>query len=217
MAVKAKTKFPTEKQLGFRPFILPTSKLAPVKQIFAGYEIEKKFVLMTVEEDHSKRKNSLNLYNTVLTEGVMIEQGYVKDIPKAAELLKKLGIQLNDFKPNTIRLRKFGIGYKTNKISPYKYVLTLKDRKESKRREVEFRLTPELFKKYWPWTEGSRLTKKRMLKQMKGHTFEIDAFTDRILLLAECEVTNEKDLEKVPTLGMDVTSDKNWSNKALSR
>lgn len=204
-------------QENFRPLINPDSKMKPLKQLFSGFEIEKKQVLLTKEEDFTKNKNGLEIYNEVLENGVLIEQGYIKDIPKAAEVLQELGINLNDFKPNTIRLRSFGVGYKKKGISKCRYVLTLKDKKETKKREAEFKLTQELFEKYWPLTEGARVQKKRFRKVIKKHEFELDAFTDRILLLAECEVTDEAKLEKIPKLGMDVTNDKNWSNKAISK
>lgn len=216
-APKKKSKFPTEEELGFRPFISPDSKIAPLKQVFAGYEIERRQVLMTMEEDHTKRKNALVTYNEVLENGVLIDQGYIKDIPTAAEVLNELGINLNEFKPNTIRLRRFGPGYKIKNISPYRYILTLKDRKAEKKREVEFKLSKAQFDKYWPKTEGGRVQKKRLKKKMRGYEFEIDAFTDRILLIAECEVDDEKEMAGVPTLGMEVTNNKLWTNKTLSR
>lgn len=203
----------------FRPLIQDTSKFMPVKQIFAGFEIEKRQLLLTVEQDHTKNKNGSVIYDEVLRDGVTIEQGYVKDITQAVKLLKKLKIDINtgDFKPNTIRIRRFGEGYKSKKISPYKYVLTLKDRKETKKREAEFKLSSQQFETYWPWTEGARVIKKRLKKKIKGFEFEIDAFTDRFLLIAECEVKKEKDMENVPKMGMDITNLKDWSNKALSR
>lgn len=207
----------TEETLGFRPLIDPNSKLIPLKQLFAGYEVEKKQVLATKEEDHTKKKNSLVFYNETLEAGVSIEQGYIKDIYQAVDMLKELGIVPNEFKPNTIRLRRFGEGYKEKGISPTKYVLTLKDKKETKTREVEFKLSKDQFDKYWPLTHGARVQKKRMKKEIKGFEFEIDAFTDRFLLLAECEVTDEAELIKVPKLGMDVTNNNTWSNKALSK
>lgn len=201
----------------FRPLINPNSKFQPMKQIFAGYEIEKRQLLLTVEKDFSKKGNALLIYDEVLREGVLINQGYIKDLPTAAAALQELGVELNEFKPNTVRLREFGPGYKTKKVSPYRYVLTLKDRKETKKREVEFKLTKSQFEKYWPSTEGARVQKKRMRKKIKGFNFEMDAFTDRILFIAECEVNDEKDLKKVPGIGMDVTNDNRWSNKSLSR
>jgi CYTH domain-containing protein len=214
---KKKSLFPSEEELGFRPFISPDSKIAPLKQVFAGYEIERRQILLTLEEDHTKRKNALTIYDEVLRDGVQIDQGYIKDIPTAAQVLQELGINLNEFKPNTIRFRKFGPGFAEKEISPFKYILTLKDRKESKKREVEFKLSREQFQKYWAYTEGSRLVKKRLKKKIKGHLFEIDAFMDRVLLIAECEVDHESKMAMVPTLGMEVTNNKLWTNKTLSR
>jgi CYTH domain-containing protein len=202
-----KLHFPTEKELGFRPFIKPTSKMAPVKQIFSGYEIEKKFIMLSLEKDFTRNSNGSTLYNEVLEKGTPIKQGYIKDIQVAIKMFKDMGIDLNEFKPNTIRLRKHGT----------KFILTLKDRKEVKKREVEFALSKAIFLKYWPLTKGARVEKKRLEKKIKGHTFELDAFTDRYLLVAECEVTEEKLLKLVPKLGMDVTNNSAWANKNLAR
>lgn len=207
----------TEQALGFRPLISPTSKFKPVKQLFNGFEIEKKFIMLTKEEDYTKSKNGMVLYDDVLCNGVSIDQGYIKDIQEAVKMLTKLGIDLNEFKPNTIRLRKFGPGYNKGGISKHRYILTLKDKKETKTREAEFKLRESQFNEWWPFTQGARVYKKRMVKKIKGFDFELDAFTDRFLLLAECEVMDEADLKKVPKLGNDVTNDKNWSNKALSK
>lgn len=208
-----------KEQSAFRALVKDTSKFKPLKQVFAGFEIEKRQLLATVEKDHSKRGNAPVIYDEILRDGVLIDQGYVKDIQQAVKLMKSLKIELNieDFKPNTIRLRRFGPGYKKKKISPFRYILTLKDRKETKKREVEFKLSEEQFEKYWPWTEGARVQKKRLKKKIKGFTFEFDAFIDRYLLIVECEVKKEKDMEEVPKLGMDITHLKDWSNKALSR
>lgn len=191
-----------------RPLIDPTSKFKPVKELYNGWEIEKKFVLATIEEDHTKNKNALTLYNEALEKGTAIRQGYIKDFSVAHEMLEALGIALTeDFKPNTVRLRQYGT----------QYILTLKDKKETKRKEVEWELDPKIFKKYWKHTKGSRVEKKRHIKTLKGFEVEYDAFTDRFLLLAEIEVQDEKQLTKVPKLGMDVTNNNQWSNKNLSR
>lgn len=201
----------------FRPLISPDSKFQPLKQIFNGFEIEKRQVLITIEEDHTKQKNGLVFYNEVLEKGILIEQGYIKDIQRAVEILEELQINLNEFKPNTIRFRRFGTGFKKAGVSDYKYVLTLKDRKETKKREVEFKLSQEQFDKYWLDTKGARVEKKRMWKTIRKHEFEIDAFTDRFLLIAECEVDSEEALKIVPKLGMDVTNNNVWSNKTLAK
>ena len=204
-------------QTEFRPLIDPSSKIKPVKEFFIGEEIEKKFILQTIEQDYTKNKNGITLYDEVLKEGVTIDQGYVRDIQVAVVILQELGISLNDFKPNTIRLRQFGVGFKTKGVSKHRYVLTLKDKKPTKTREAEFKLTQEQFDKYWPHTKGARVHKKRMLKTIRKHSFELDAFMDRFLLIAECEVEKQELLEKVPVLGNDVSNDKNWSNKSLAK
>ncbi len=192
----------------FRPLITENTKIKPLKQLYSGYEIEKKWVLATKEEDHTKNKNALERYNEVLEQGITIEQGYIKDFDKARELLTELGIGLSpDFKPNTIRLRRYGA----------QYILTLKDKKETKTREVEWEIERKDFNKWWKETKGARVYKKRLKKKIKGFNVEFDAFTDRFLLLAEIEVKSEEELKNCPKLGLDVTNNNQWSNKALSK
>ncbi len=203
--------------LDFRPLIAETSKRKPMRQIYMGFEIEKRFLLFNLDEDTSKKSNGLHIYNQTLQGGVLINQGYIKDIQVAVKVLDELGIELNEFQPNTIRLREFGTGYKKAGVSDHRYILTLKDRKEVKKREAEFRLTKEIFDKYWPCTQGARVQKKRMIQDIKGFKFEFDAFTDRILLIVECEVDKEDLLEQVPKLGRDITGDMNYTNKNLAR
>lgn len=206
--IKKIAKQQTEKELGFRPLIDPNSKFKPLKQLFLGYEIEKRQILATVEEDHTKKKNAITFYHDILQNGTPIRQGYIMDIPTAQTMLNKLGITLNEFRPNTIRLRRTGTTT---------YTLTLKDRKESKTREAEFKLTKAQFYKYWPLTQGHRINKKRLVKVIRGFSFELDAFIDRYLLIAECEVQDEAKLDNVPVLGMDITNNKDWANKSLSK
>lgn len=196
----------SEQELTFRPLITENTTFKPVRQIYSGFEIEKRYLLLTPDEDTSKKKNGQQIYNEVLESGTPIEQGYVKDIQVAKEVLDNLGIEL-DFKPNTIRVRKYGKDY----------ILTVKDRKELKKREVEWELSKKQFQDIWALTKGARVTKKRLIKKIKGHTVEIDAFTDRFLLIAEIEVTDESQLEGLPKLGMDITGNKAFSNKALSK
>lgn len=191
---------------GHRPLVTENTTFEPMKQIYAGFEIEKRFLLLTHEEDTSKGKNGLEIYNEVLEKGTTIKQGYIMDIQRAKEILDELGIEL-DFKPNTIRFRQYGS----------QYILTCKDRKETKKREVEWELSRTQFNKYWPETKGSRVTKKRLEKKIKKRLVEIDAFTDRLLLIAEIEVQDESEMDKLPKLGMDITGNKKWSNKALSK
>lgn len=191
----------------FRPLVAPETKFKPAKELFNGYEIEKRWVLMTIEEDHTKQKNALKIYNDALEKGEKYQQGYIKDFQIAIEMLQALGIKLNEFQPNTVRLRR----------TPKQFILTLKDRKETKKREVEWELDKKVFLHYWKHTKGSRVYKTRWETVVKKKTVVFDAFTDRILLMAEIEVSDESELENLPKLGMDVTGIKEWTNKSLSR
>jgi len=178
-----------------------------MKQIFAGFEIEKRFLILSVEEDFTKNQSGSKLYNEVLEKGTPIEQGYITDMVRAREVLEELGIEL-DFRPNTIRFRRYGS----------QCILTVKDRKETKKREVEWELDPKVFKKYFKETKGARVYKKRLVKNIKGFDVEYDGFVDRYLLLGEIEVDDEKQLAKVPKLSTaDITGQKQWTNKSLSK
>jgi CYTH domain-containing protein len=195
-------------ELTHRSFVSEDNKFEPMQQTYNGFEIEKRYVLMTKEEDHTKNKNGLERYNEVLEKGKPIRQGYIKDFDIARDMLEDFSISLAEgFKPNTVRLRQYGEDY----------ILTLKDRKETKKREVEWALDRKQFNKWWKHTEGARVEKRRLRKKIKGYLVEFDAFTDRFLLLAEIEVADEKELKLVPVLGMDVTNNNTWTNKTLSK
>lgn len=191
----------------FRPLIGEDTKIEPIKQLYNGFEIEKRWVLLTPDRDHTKKQNGLNLYATALEKGELFFQGYIMDLEKAREMLEYLGIEL-EFAPNTVRLRR----------TPDQYILTVKDRKATKRREVEWELPKKDFQKFWPLTEENRIVKRRQIfKHRVGKEMVLDAFVDRLLLMAEIEVFQEEDLEKITDLGFEVTNQKEWSNKSLSK
>lgn len=190
----------------FNPLVSDASKLKPTNELFLGNEIEKRFVLLTKEEDHTPKGNGLETLDKVLKHGLLVEQGYILDLQKARKMVTELGIKIQ-FEPTTVRLRKMA-GF---------YILTLKDRKSTKAREAEWQLDQNTFNKYWKLTKGARISKKRYIQSIKGHYVEIDAFLDRLLLMAEIEVDSEKEMSKLPKLGMDVTGNKNWSNKSMSQ
>lgn len=191
----------------FKPLVSESSELRPAKQIYNGFEIEKRWVLLTMEQDHTKKQNGLSLYNKAMEKGEMYYQGYIMDLPQAGEMLQELGIEL-EFIPNTVRLRR----------TPKQFILTVKDKKSTKRREVEWELDKKTFLKYWPLTKENRISKRRyIMKHKVGKEMVLDAFTDRLLLMAEVEVFNEKDLGRINDLGFEVTNEKTWSNKALSK
>jgi CYTH domain-containing protein len=191
----------------FRPLVGEGTETMPTRQIYNGYEIEKRWVLLTMEKDHTKKQNGLSLYNKALEKGDLYFQGYIKDLDKARGIIEELGIEL-EFAPNTFRLR----------VTPTQYILTIKDKKATKRREVEWELSKDVFDKYWPMTLEHRIVKRRLtMKHSIGKEMVIDAFVDRLLLMAEIEVFEETDLSRIKDLGFDVTNQKDWSNKALSK
>lgn len=205
MAKTKKEKKVTEPE--FRSLLGADNKFKPLTEVYNGYEIEKRWVLLTHEEDFSKGGNGVQLYHEALRKGVRIVQGYIMDMDSAIEMVSELGIVV-EFKPNTVRLRSF---------DGKQFILTLKDKKETKRREVEWELDKKTFQKYWKLTKGHRVHKNRYKKEVKGNVIEFDAFTDRYLLMAEIEVKDEAQLEKLPKLGLDVTTDSSWTNKKLAK
>lgn len=196
-----------DKELGFRPLVAEDNKRKPLIQIYNGFEIEKRWVILTVEEDHSKAGNGLVLYNRALERGDAYEQGYILDMEKAREVVVELGI-VPQFEPNTIRFRK---------INNSRFIFTLKDKKETKRREVEWELDRKTFNHFWPLTTNARITKRRYIKEVKGNEITFDAFTDRLLLMVEIEVKDEELLKTLPKMGFEVTGDSNWSNKKMAK
>lgn len=204
--VAAEAPIEIKASLGFKPLVAESNKFKPLKQIYSGYEIEKRWVIRTIETDYTTVKNSLHLYNEVLEKGTLVYQGYIKDIQVAKKMLREMGI-IPAFKPNTIRLRRWG----------NKYILTLKDRKQVKKREVEWELDKKMFYKYWPLTKGARVKKVRYIKVQKGLEVTHDAFIDRFLLIIEIEVKTKEALDKLPTMGMDVTGISSWANKNLAK
>ena len=147
---KQKKAVSNEEQPAFRSLLSSDNKMAPAKEIYNGFEIEKRWVMLTPEDDYTKGKNGITLYDKALRNGEKFEQGYVTDMDAAIEMLDELGI-VPDFKPNTIRLRN---------IDDKTFILTLKDKKQTKRREVEWELEKKTFNKYWKLTKGARITKR---------------------------------------------------------
>jgi CYTH domain-containing protein len=191
----------------FRSLLGEGNALPPAKEVYNGFEIEKRWVLLTPDNDYTKGSNGVALYDKALQNGEEYKQGYITDFEAAREMLEELKIEI-DFKPNTVRLRS---------IADKTFILTLKDKKETKRREVEWELDKKTFYKFWKLTKGARITKRRYETVIKKQAAVLDAFTDRYLLMAEIEVMDEAQLENLPKLGYDVTTDSKFTNKAMAK
>jgi len=171
-------------------------------------EIEKKYLirengwsfLLPLELDSTTE----SLKKDVLAHGKKIQQGYLT-LEKGMELAEKLGMVV-DFDLKEARLRD-----KAGKLS-----FTLKGKGDVEREELESEIPSNLFAKYWSLTEGRRVEKVRLEKPYKGHTLEIDVYTDRNLILAEIEVPSLEDAKRLKPIGKDVTDDPRYKNRILA-
>jgi len=98
---------------------------------------------------------------------------------------------------------------------------TVKEGSGLTRLEVEEPVTPDVFERLWPLTEGRRLRKRRYRIPDGDLTWEIDQFLDRDLVLAEVELSGRPAELEVPAwlrphLDREVTEDESYSNFRLA-
>lgn len=99
---------------------------------------------------------------------------------------------------------------------------TLKLGRGLTRVEVEEACPPDLFERLWPLTEGLRVTKVRHVVAEGAHTFEIDAFQDRDLVLLEVELQDPDEHVELPAwlaeqVVREVTDEDAYVNRRLAR
>lgn len=114
------------------------------------------------------------------------------------------------------RLRKTTRGRKRT------YARTIKFGAGIVRTEVEEAVTREFFEQVWPLTEGKRVLKQRHAIRHGAHTWEIDVFRDRTLVLAEVELSEADEQPAFPPwlaryVVRDVTDDPEYLNLRLAR
>lgn len=90
------------------------------------------------------------------------------------------------------------------------------------RQEFEEEISPALFGGLWPLTEGRRVLKQRFVVDDGGLRWEIDAFEDRELVLAEVELPTADSAVVLPrwikeVLLREVTDDPAYVNLNLAR
>ncbi len=88
--------------------------------------------------------------------------------------------------------------------------------------EIEEDTSPEVFEVLWPLTEGRRVRKRRYLVEADGHTWEVDEFLDRELVLAEVELSAADETADVPSwvetvLEREVTEEPQYANVTLAQ
>jgi len=89
------------------------------------------------------------------------------------------------------------------------------------RTEMEEEISKELFARMWPLTEGKRIHKRRYAARGEQHTWQIDDFLDRNLVLAEVELSAADEMAAVPewleaVVVRDVTGESEYENATLA-
>lgn len=100
-------------------------------------------------------------------------------------------------------------------------VRTVKEGSGLTRLEVEEVVTPEVFARFWPLTEGRRLRKRRYRVADGNLIWEIDEFLDRDLVLAEVELPERLTDVQIPGwlqphMRREVTEEPAYSNFRLA-
>jgi CYTH domain-containing protein len=102
------------------------------------------------------------------------------------------------------------------------FLRTVKLGRGIQRIEVEEQTPGPLFSKMWPLTKGHRVRKRRYLVKEGGLTWELDAFSDIDLFLAEVELPSADTKVDVPDwlapcLVREVTGEDEYVNVNLAR
>jgi len=102
------------------------------------------------------------------------------------------------------------------------YTRTIKLGQIGARIEVEEPTEPSLFNALWPQTVEARIRKRRHLVRDGSHTWEVDVFLDRDLVLAEIELRDTADVVTLPAwlapfVVRDVTHDPAYLNSVMAR
>jgi CHAD domain-containing protein/CYTH domain-containing protein len=114
------------------------------------------------------------------------------------------------------RLRRATRGRRTS------YARTIKFGAGLVRTEIEEPTTRAVFDALWPLTEGKRVEKRRHAVVDGALTWEVDVFTDRELVLAEVELTDERQEVSFPDwlapyVERDVTEESTYVNYVLAK
>lgn len=99
---------------------------------------------------------------------------------------------------------------------------TIKLGRGIERIELEEAIDEALFAALWPLTEGRRVVKTRYVVDEGERVFEIDAFEDRELFVAEVELDSVDDLVElpewlIPYVVREVTDEPGYVNANLAR
>ncbi|HML95624.1 MAG TPA: CYTH domain-containing protein [Thermodesulfobacteriota bacterium] len=141
-------------------------------------------------------------------------------------LVKEMPDGLSGYEVHRIRQGYVSIGEDGTEVrlreKDGKFFLTVKSGGNLKRYEVEIRIGRKDFHALWPFTEGRRVEKLRYEIPYGPHVIELDVYSGRFegLVTAEVEFeSSEASAAFTPPkwIGKDITSDKRYKNKNLSR
>jgi CHAD domain-containing protein/CYTH domain-containing protein len=156
--------------------------------------------------------------------GIEIERKYLlRFVPDEARDGQRLDIDQGYVPGEELheRIRRVSVRHASGRTDVHFY-RTVKLGEGVARTEIEEETTEAIFQVLWPLTRGRRLRKRRFEVTADGHTWEIDEFKNRDLVLAEIELESEDDdvtfpewLE--PAVQREVTTEPEFQNINLAR
>lgn len=169
-------------------------------------EIEKKFLLKEKEKIYANKEFFPQIdaiKKEIKTKGKKINQSYLP-LNLLDEIKEKLSIELK-FDPSEIRIRKINDDY----------TITFKSQNNIKRSEYEKTISKEFYKKY-KLKEEKSIEKYRLKKIIKNNFLEIDYYPIHSLIIAEIELKQTKNLNKIPKFGKDVSKESKYYSFQLA-
>lgn len=162
-------------------------------------EIERKYLLSEMPWGQNWGRNNAEIFEKA-GHGVKIAQGYLP----GKEIIERLR-SVTSIEDNTTT-----------------YLRTIKFGKGLAQTEYEEECSKKTFGHLWELTEGRRVFKRRYCVEEGNHTWEIDYFTDRNLVLAEVELTSVDEDVTIPLwlqpyVVREVTEESEYTNYKLSK
>jgi CHAD domain-containing protein/CYTH domain-containing protein len=152
---------------------------------------------------------------------------------RSTEIERKYLLRELPVVPNDVAAREIDQGYVPGKLvherlrrvrsgaAEPRYYRTIKLGQGVVRTEIEDEVPADIFNRMWPLTAGRRIRKRRYAVADGSHTWEIDEFLDRDLVLAEVELTTADETASppewlVPVIVRDVTGEPEYENATLA-
>lgn len=167
-------------------------------------EIERKFLIKEKTKIYPCPFNVEELKKEIKKKGKKIIQYYLP-IEILPEIKKLLNLKIR-FEPSEIRVKK----------DRKKYSLTVKSDGTIKRSEFEKTIPKEIFEILSKLSE-SKIEKLKLKKILGKHELEFNYIKEKALIICEIEFKDLKDAKKFKTNMKEITNNKNYKNRNLSR